>query len=313
MNRSAVFVGIDISQVQLDYQVRPGRQAGRVDYDEAGLADLVRLLKKLHSTLVVIEATGGLERDCLVALIQAGIAVAVVNPRQVRDFARSMGRWAKTDRIDAACLAHFAEVRQPQPHRLPSEGAQRLSALCRRRQQLLEILVAEKNRLKRVHPDLREGVQGHIQWLEDEIRQLEQAMDEEVHNCAEWQEKQVVLLSAPSVGKGLCTTLLADLPELGELDRKQIAALVGLAPFNDDSGKRRGKRVIQGGRQQVRKVLYMATLNAIRFNPIIRSFYERLTAAGKLFKVAITACMRKFLTILNAMVRSLTPWSFSKP
>jgi transposase len=302
------FVGIDVSKAHLDVALRPSGARWQVDNAEAGIALLVQELVELQPTLIVLEATGGYETAAVAALASAGLAVAVINPRQSRDFAKSLGRLAKTDRIDALILARFAEAIQPEPRRLPDEQALQLQAWLVRRRQLLEMLVAEKNRLSVTHKQLRPDVQEHIDYLEKRLKDIDQEIQSSLHNSPVWREKEDLLRSVPGVGRVLAVTLIAELLELGTLNRKQIAALVGVAPFNCDSGQLRGKRAIWGGRASVRTSLYMATLSAIRFNPIIRTFYERLKAAGKPAKVALTACMRKLLTILNAMMHSGKTW-----
>lgn len=309
METPLLFVGMDVSQSQLDYAIRPTGEHGHVPNSESGVADLVKQLTAVHPALIVLEATGGLELTAAVALAGAGCPVAVVNPRQARDFAKATGTLAKTDRIDAATLAHFAEAIRPRVQVLPDEQAQRLKALLTRRRQILEMLVAERNRLALTHPDVQGRLQEHIVWLEQELDQLNHDLDHEIRNSPLWQEQAQLLQSVPGVGKVLSTTLLGHLPELGVLDRKAIAALVGVAPFNCDSGKFKGKRRVWGGREQVRYALYMSALSATRFNPVIRAFYLRLRQAGKPFKVAITACMHKLLVILNAMMKHQTRWS----
>jgi transposase len=311
MEPHAVFVGVDVSQEQLDYALWPTGEHGQAPNSETGVAELVKQLTALHPTLVVLEATGGLELAATVALASAGCPVAVVNPRPVRDFAKATGELAKTDRIDAATLAHFAEAIRPRVQDLPDEQAQRLKALLTRRRQILEMLVAERNRLALTHPDVQGRLKEHITWLEQELDQLNRDLDHEIRNSSLWHEQDQLLQSVPGVGKVLSTTLLGYLPELGILDRKAIAALVGVAPFNCDSGKFKGKRRVWGGREQVRYALYMAALSATRFNPVIRAFYQRLRQAGKPFKVAITACMHKLLIILNAIMKHQTPWSLT--
>jgi transposase len=309
MEPQPIFVGLDVSQAQLDYAVRPTGKRGQVPNTEAGLAKLVKRLTAVQPTLVVMEATGGLEQAATAALASAGCPVAVVNPRQVRDFAKATGELAKTDQIDAATLAHFAEAIRPRVQALPDEQTQRLKALLTRRHQLLEMLLAERNRLAGTPALVQERLQEHILWLERELDQLNHDLDHEIRQSPLWCERDDLLQSVPSVGKVLSATLLGYLPELGLLDRKAIAALVGVAPFNCDSGKSKGKRRIWGGREQVRSALYMSALSATRFNPVIRAFYQRLRQAGKPFKVAITACMHKLLIILNAMMKHQTPWA----
>ncbi len=306
-----VFVGIDVSKGRLDVAVRPSEERFTVTNDSAGIAERVERLAKLKATLMVLEATGGLETAVTVALVARGLAVAVVNPRQARDFAKSMGKLAKTDKIDAMVLARFAEAIRPQPRQLPDEQAQLLQATLVRRRQLIEMLVAEKNRLPLTHVSMQARVEEHIAWLETELKTIDQDLNVQLRASPVWREKEDLLLGVKGVGPVLTTTLLAELPELGQLNRKQIAALVGVAPFNRDSGKFKGKRAIWGGRAAVRNVLYMATLSASQFNPVIRDFYQHLLEQGKLKKVALIACARKLLTILNAMIHSMKPWDAS--
>lgn len=307
-NNSTVFVGIDVSKAQLDVALRPGEDVWQVSNDEAGIAELVGKLQQLGIGVIVLEATGGWELAVVGALAEVGLPVAVVNPRQVRDFAKSLGRLAKTDRLDAKILAHFGEAIRPEPRPLPDEQTRHLEALLTRRRQLIEMLVAEKNRQQLIHPDFADNLKQHISYLQETLDALEQQLRSLLQDSPCWREKDAVLQSVPGVGAMTSATLLADLPELGQLDRKKIAALVGVAPFHRDSGLYRGKRTIWGGRAPVRTMLYMATLSASRCNPIIKQFYQRLIAAGKPPKVALTACMRKLLTILNAMVKSGTAW-----
>ncbi len=306
MNKS--FIGVDLSQRYLDIAVRPEREQWRLPNEAQGLAALVERLSALAPTLVVLEASGGLERPVARALSQAGLPVAVVNPRQVRDFARSTGRLAKTDALDAQVLAQFAERVQPEPRPQPDESTQQLQELLTRRRQLVEMLTAEKNRLKQAPPPLRPRLQAHIDWLNEELDRVDDEIARRQQVNAVWREQSALLQSTPGVGPVFSSTLLAYVPELGELNRKQVAALVGVAPFNRDSGQLRGKRTVWGGRAQVRAVLYMSTVSAIRCNEVIREFYQRLRAAGKPQKVALVACMRKLLTILNAMMKQGTPW-----
>lgn len=305
---TTLFVGIDVSKGHLDIAVHPSAQQWRSSHTESGIALLVERLRLLCPTLVVLEASGGWERQVTRALAQAKLPVAVVNPRQVRNFARASGKLAKTDILDAQVLAQFALAMRPEPRPLPDEQTQQLQDLVRRRRQLVEMLTAEKKRLGQAPQQLRERIATHVQWLEEELQQLEQELEQLQQSCPAWQEKSQLLCSVPGVGPGLASTLLAYLPELGHLNRKQIAALVGVAPFNRDSGTLRGKRAVWGGRAQVRAVLYMSAVAAVRCNEVIRGFYQRLRAAGKPAKVALVACMRKMLTILNAMVKQWTPW-----
>jgi transposase len=302
-----VFVGIDVSKTQLDVALRPeGRFA--VSNDETGFTQLIERLSRVAPVRVVLEATGGLEIPLVGALAAAGLPVVVVNPRQVRDFAKATGKLAKTDALDAQTLAHFAEVIQPALRPLPDEQTQALAALVTRRRQLVEMLIAEKNRLRQAPKPIRPSLQAHIAWLEQALQQADTDLAEAIRHSPVWRENEALLQSAPGVGPVLSTTLLATVPELGTLAHKQIAALVGVAPLNRDSGTLRGRRTVWGGRAQARAVLYMGAIVAARFNPVIRAFYQRLRAAGKAKKVALTACMHKLLVILNAMLKHRTPW-----
>ena len=301
-------IGIDVAKAHLDVAVRPTGERWRTEHSEAGLAELVSRLHALAPTRVVLEATGGLELPAVAALAAVGLPVVVVNPRQVRDFAKAIGQLAKTDTLDAQLLARFAEVVQPTPRPLPDAETQALAALLARRRQVVAMLTAEQQRLGSARPPVRERIQAHIAWLGEELSALDAEVRGAVQASALWREREELLRSAPGIGPVVAATLLAQLPELGALDRKQIAALVGVAPISRDSGKLRGKRVVWGGRGGVRAALYMATLVAARHNPVIRAFYQRLLAAGKPKKVALTACMHKLLIILNAMLRHRTPW-----
>ena len=306
-----VFVGIDVSKHHLDVAVRPTNERSTVTNDTAGIPELVESLAKRKPTLIVLEATGGLETAVTAALAARGLAVAVVNPRQARDFAKSMGKLAKTDKIDAVVLARFAEAIRPEPRQLPDEQAQLLQATLVRRRQLIDMLVAEKNRLPLTHVSMQGRVKEHIAWLVTELKTIDADLNGQLRASPAWREKEDLLLGVKGVGDVTATTLLAELPELGKLNRKQIAALVGVAPFNRDSGKFKGKRAIWGGRATVRHVLYMAALSASQHNPVIREFYQHLLKEGKLKKVALIACARKLLTILNAMLRANKPWDAS--
>ena len=308
MNLGSIYIGIDVAKGRLDVAQRPAALTWHVPNDDQGIAELVAHLDRLHPALVVLEATGGIELPLVGALAAARLPVVVVNPRQTREFARSTGRLAKTDAIDAQVLAQFAEAVRPALRPLPDAATQELSALLARRRQLVEMLVAEKNRLRTAARAVRSDILEHIRWLERRLADLDRDLAQTIRSSPIWREKDDLLQSAPGVGPVVSTTLLAGLPELGRLNRKQIAALVGVAPLNRDSGTLRGKRSVWGGRSQVRAVLYMATLVATRRNPAIQAFYERLIAAGKPKKVALTACMRKLLTVLNAMVRHQSPW-----
>jgi len=302
------FVGIDVSKDKVDIAVRPTNEEGQAPLTPDGIAQVVGRLREIDPRMVVLEATGGMERPWVLALGGAGMRVVVCNPRQVRDFARATGHLAKTDKIDARVLAHFAEMVRPPFHPLPDAAVVDLSATLARRSQLLEMLTAEKHRLNTALPVVRAPIERHLAWLARELDAIDHDLQARVQAHPDWQGKDVVLQSVPGVGRVLSTTLLADLPELGTLDRHQIASLAGVAPLNCDSGQRRGKRAIWGGRARVRAVLYMATLAATHWNPTIKAFYHRLCAAGKPKKVALTACMRKLLTILNAMLRDQRLW-----
>ncbi len=308
MDPSPVFVGIDVSKAQLEVALRPTAERWAVPHEDPGIATLVERLRALTPALVVLEATGGLEIPLTGALAAAGLPVVVVNPRQVRDFAKATGQLAKTDALDAAVLAAFGEAVRPAPRPLPDPATQALSALVVRRRQLVEMLTAEKNRLGRAPRPIRGEIQAHIAWLERRLASLDADLGRAIRSSPLWREQDDLLRSVPGVGPVLARTLLASLPELGTLTRKQVAALVGVAPLNRDSGTLRGKRTVWGGRAHVRAALYMSALVATRRNPIIKAFYERLCVAGKAKKVALTACMRKLLTILNAMLKHRTPW-----
>jgi len=306
---SLIFVGIDVSKAQLDVAIRPTGEKESFANDKAGIKALVKRLAKIEPTLIVLEATGGYERQVTRALVSADLPVVVVNPRQVRDFAKATGQLAKTDSIDAAVLAHFAEVIRPELRPLPDVVTLELRALTARRRQILEMIAAENNRLAMTSKAVAKRINAHIRWLEQELERANQELDRAIEQSPIWKENDELLRSAKGIGPVTSRTLLAELPELGTLDRKQISALVGVAPFNRDSGSLKGRRSIWGGRAPVRCALYMATLVATRRNPVIRNFYKRLTAKGKLFKVALVACMRKLLTILNSMIKHKTRWS----
>jgi transposase len=307
------YVGIDIAKERLDIAERPQPSRWQTRRDEAGLEQLVQRLQAIQPALIVLEATGGLEGSVVSALLAAQLPVVVVNPRQVRDFAKATGRLAKTDRLDADLLAHFGEALKPELRPLPDAQQRQLDSLMVRRRQLVDMLVAERNRLSSAAPAAQASLRRHIEWLQAELDDVEGEVQTLIHQTPAWRERDDLLQSVPGLGQVTAASLLALLPELGQLSHKQLAALVGVAPFNADSGKHKGKRIIWGGRADVRAVLYMATLSATRFNPLIRTFYQRLVAAGKPKKVALTACMRKLLTFLNAIVRDARPWqpSFS--
>jgi transposase len=309
-NTFSPYVGIDIGQVRLDVAVGKLGEVWSAGNDADGIRSTVERLSRLQPSLIVIESTGGLEIPLMLEISQASLPFARVHPGRVRDFARSIGLLAKTDKLDARLLANFAEATQPPQTTLPSEAEQHLNSLMVRRRQLLDILVTEKNHLLSTPLSQRADVEEHITWLQDKLAHFDLEIQDLMERIPEFNEKQTILRSAKGVGPVLCAKLLSGLPELGKFNRKEIAALVGVAPFNDDSGRRRGKRKIKGGRADVRAVLYMATVAAVRFNPVIKKFYDHLLSQGKLRKVALVACMRKFLTILNAMVRDMRPFVF---
>jgi len=304
-----ICVGIDVAKDRLDVHVRPSGEAFAVSRDHEGLSALSERLRALAPTLVVMEASGGFEVTVAAALSAAGLPLAVVNPRQIRDFARATGRLAKTDALDAAAIAHFAEAIRPQPRPLRDAQARELAELVARRRQVIDMMGAERNRLRQLHSvRLKTRIERHLTALQKELTEIEDDLDDAIRRTPVWREKEELLTSVPGVGDATARTLLAELPELGTLDRKAIAALAGLAPFNRDSGTLRGRRTIWGGRASVRTALYMAALVAARRNSSIAAFYARLRAAGKPAKLALTACMRKLLTILNAVLRDRRPW-----
>jgi transposase len=301
------YVGIDVSAATLDIAVHEGSLTQERN-DAKGIAAVVRELQALPTTLVVLEATGAYHREVTSALAAAGVPVAVVNPRQVRDFARSTGQLAKTDRLDAAMLARFAAVVRPTPRPVPDEATQALAAILERRRQLVEMLTAEKNRLGVASQAVRPSVQQIIRALEKALATTDDEVDRWIRSSPVWREKEDLLRSMPGVGPQTARLLIAALPELGHLTRREIAALVGVAPLACDSGTKRGQRRCWGGRARIRAVLYMAAVAAARFNPVIRALYRRLRAKGKSAKLAFTACMRRMITILNAMVKTQQPW-----
>lgn len=308
MSKHESFIGIDIAQDWLDLGWQPDGQTERIAHSEAAIAGLCERLRAAWPTLIVMEATGGLETGLASALAAAGLPVAVVNPRQARDYAKACGRLAKTDRIDALMLAAFAAAIRPQVRPLPDEETRALGDLLARRRQLIDIRVQEKLRLSRASAVQRASLKEHIDWLDERIARLDIDLTHTLRTSGAWREKDDLLKEIPGVGAVTRATLLALLPELGMLNRKEIAALAGVAPFNRDSGRHRGERVIWGGRAQVRRVLYMAAVCAMRCNPVIRAFYLRLRGQGKPAKVALTACMRKLLVIMNSMLKHHAPW-----
>jgi transposase len=308
---SGKFVGIDVSKDRLDVAVLGGGQTSQAANTEAGIAELAAGMRELGPELIVVEATGGYQRAVVDGLFRSGMAVAVVNPSRVRQFARACGMLAKTDKLYAQILAVFGERVKPRLYEGKDEKERELSGLLVRRRQLEEMVKAEKNRLRTIQPSLQGSVQRIIACLKGEKQGVEEQIEQFLKEQSEWKEERAILESVPGVGMVTSATLLADLPELGKLDRKKIAALVGVAPMNHDSGRKRGYRKTKGGRADVRSVLYMATLVATRYNPLIKAQYENLLKRGKEKKVALTACMRKFLTILNAMMRDRQPFRSS--
>ena len=308
MTEAGGFVGIDVAKAELEVVVRPSGARWTVTNNPVGLAQLQERLQASAPSLIVLEATGGYEVAVVAALATAALPVVVLNARQVRDFARATGRLAKTDAIDAGVLAHFAEVVRPPVRPLPDAMTQDLQAWLTRRRQLVDMLLAEEQRRSRAPRANQRQIDQHVRWLRAQLGAVEKDLAQTLRESPVWREKDDLLRSVPGVGPVLTTTLLGDVPELGQLNRKQIAALIGVAPLNRDSGTYRGRRAVWGGRARVRATLYMATLTAARYNPLIRAFYERLVAAGKPKKVALTACMRKLLTILNALIARRTAW-----
>jgi transposase len=308
MSETEIVVGVDVSNARLDVAVRPSGDRLTVRHDEPGIASLITRLQAWQPTAVVLEATGDLECTVVSALAAAGLPVHVVNPRQVRDFARATGQLAKTDALATQILAQFGEVLRPTPRSLPDEATQALSAALARRRQLLEMLIAEKQRHSQAAARLNPGIATHIVGLTAELQRVDADLTLAIRQSPVWREQDDLLQSRPGVGPGLSRTLLAELPELGALPSKPLAALVGIAPLNRDSGTLRGTRTIWGGRAVVRTALYMAALAATKWNPVIKAFYHQLLARGKAKKAALVACMHKLLIILNAMVKQRTPW-----
>ena len=302
------YVGIDVGLRSFDVAVRPDGLHWVVDYTLEGVMEFVKQMQKLRPQLVVMEACGNLERSLARGLERGSVSIAVMNPRQIRDFAKSIGQLAKTDKLDAEVLARFAETMQPEVRPLPDEEAEQLRDLLARRCQLVGMITAEKNRLRRASVTVRIGIESHLGWLSEELHGVGEKIRQQQNSKATWEEKARLLESAPGVGPVVSATLVGFLPELGALNRRKIAALVGVAPFNCDSGVRKGKRSVWGGRAQVRSALYMSVMAGIRCNAQIRSFYQRLREQGKPAKVALVACMRKLLTMLNAMIRDQTVW-----
>ena len=308
MAENQVFVGIDVAKAHLDVALRPTGERWTVPNEETSITALVARLQAVAPTLIVLEATGGYQRAVVAALAAADLPVVVANPRQTRDFAKATGQLAKTDALDARALAHFAEAVRPQPRPLPDAQSEALRALLTRRRQLVAMRTAEVNRVANAPVPVQADLHAHIAWLDQRVAALDDTLDTTLRASPVWREREALYRSVPGIGPGCARTLLLDLPELGTLSRQRIAALAGVAPFNRDSGTLRGYRTIWGGRAPLRATLYMGTLVAVRHNPVLKAFYERLLAAGKAKKVALTACMRKLLTILNAMVKHQTLW-----
>lgn len=306
-----LYVGIDVSKATLDVAILPLGRHFVVSNDEAGIDELLVSLEDPKPTLVVLEASGGFERPVAAAIAASGIAIAVVNPRQTRDFARATGKLAKTDALDAKALAHFAQAVRPESRALPEEEAGEFQAILARRRQLIQMMSAEKNRLgAAASKPVAKRIEAHLRWLEKELSRTDRDLDQAIEKSPTFKENEALLRSVPGVGPVLCRTLMAELPELGSLAPRELSALVGVAPLNRDSGTLRGRRAVWGGRARVREALYMGTMVATRYNPPIKEFYERLVAAGKPKKVALVACMRKLLVILNALLRDRTPWRY---
>ena len=308
MEQEEIYVGIDVSKARVDVAVRPANDGWMVSNDDAGIRLLVSQLKTLELQMVVMESSGGLELPLAAALAAERLPVVVVNPRQVRDFARATGKLAKTDALDAGALAHFGEAVKPAVRPLRDAETQALNSLAARRHQVVSMLVSERNRLSVTATAVRPRIEAHIEWLQGELDDLDKDLRQTIRQSPVWREKDDLLRSVPGVGPQVSLTLLAYLPELGTLNRKQIAALVGVAPFNRDSGTLRGRRTVWGGRARVRAALYMGALVAARYNPVISAFYQRLLDAGKPKKLALTACMRKLLVILNSMLKHRSAW-----
>lgn len=310
MAKRKSYIGIDISKQLLEVAVHESDFHYHCPNQASAFDALVAELIALRPARIVFEASGGLEKPLLAHLQAVGLPVVVLNPRQVRAFAKAIGQLAKTDRLDAGVLAHFAAAIKPPLRPFKSKDERELQALMGRRGQLVDMLVAEKNRRKTATSDVvREAIKEHIDWLEETIAELDEQLQDRLKNSTDWQKKDALLQSVPGIGPVVSFSLLADLPELGTLNRQRISKLVGLAPLNDDSGQHRGMRHIFGGRARVRCMLYMAALTAVRFNPVLKQFYQRLLTKAKPRKVALTACMRKLLSIVNLMVRNQTPWS----
>jgi len=305
---SEKYVGVDVSKSSLDLNMLPGNKSQQFSNDDQGVTQLVKFLRKVDPTLIVFESTGGLEMLAVSSLVERQLPVVIINPRQVRDFAKATGKLAKTDAIDAATIARFARDIRPEIRPFKDEQTQALTALNTRRRQIVDMLVAEKNRLYTALKPNRKSIEQHIRWLEKALSDINSDIDQMIKQSPTWRKNDEILQSFKGIGPVTSATLLCALPELGSLDRKKIAALVGVAPLNCDSGKYRGRRRIMGGRAEVRRSLYMATVAALRYNPTIKSFYDRLIDAGKPPKLALTACMRKIIVTLNAMMKNRSYW-----
>ena len=308
MEQQSQWVGIDVSKANLDVYLRPSSKQFQVKNQASGIVELIQQLQSFTIQQVILEATGGLELEVAQALQEQGFAISIINPRQARDFAKASGKLAKTDRIDAAVLAHFGEAMQPAITVLASVNEQALQEAVTRRRQLVEMLTAEKNRQGSLRGKMRQNVDEHVEWLEKRIRELDDEIEQLTQAHDQWRSRMDLLTSVPGIGNVIATTLIAALPELGKVSDKRISALVGVAPLNRDSGKYRGSRTIWGGRANVRAALYMGALVAVQHNPVLKAFYARLLAQGKAKKSALTACMHKLLRILNAMIRDGKPW-----
>jgi transposase len=303
-----VYAGIDISKARLDAALSSGKEIVTFSNNDSGIAELVNYLRGFTLELVVMEATGGLEKMVAALLTEAGIAAVVVNPRQARDYAKAMGLLAKTDTLDARVLARFASDIRPEVRPLPDEQTRQIKAAMARRRQVMGMITAEKNRLHGADLMVRPLIEAHIVWLKGQLKEIDRSLDKQIRSSPIWQAREKLLRTVPGVGPVLSRTLLGSLCELGGMNRKQAAALVGVAPYNRDSGTLRGKRAIRGGRPAIRGPLYMGALAATKCNPVIAAYYHHLLAAGKSKKVALTACMRKLITILNAMLRDNRAW-----
>lgn len=311
MKKEQVFIGIDVSKDHLDVAGFPLHQTWQFTNEAAGISKLLEKLIKLSPALIVMEPTGGLEAPVAAEFAAAGLNVAIVNARQIRDYAKATGKLAKTDRLDALIIARFAAAVKPEPRELPDEQAEEIKEMVSRRRQIIEMITAEKNRLAIARKFLKPQILEHIQFLKKDLQYLDNDLRKQIETTPMWREKDNLLKTIPGIGNVISATLLAEMPELGKLNRRQIAALAGVAPFNRDSGLMRGKRTVWGGRAHVRAALYMATLVATRYNCIIRDLYHRLLAHGKAKKVALVACMRKLLIIMNCMLRFKKAWLYS--